>query len=37
MNQDQQFLLNNLQKMIQYIKQETEKNCKNVQPKFDLQ
>jgi hypothetical protein len=25
MNQDQQFILNNLQKMIEYIKQETEK------------
>ena len=30
MNQDQQFLLNNLQKMIQYIKQETEKKVSNI-------
>ena len=35
MNQDQQFLLNNLQKMIQYIKQETEKKVSNIKKEAD--
>ena len=35
MNQDQQFLLNNLQKMIQYIKQETEKKVNNIKKEAD--
>ncbi len=35
MNQDQQFLLNNLQKMIQYIKQETEKKVANIKKEAD--
>ena len=35
MNQDQQFLLNNLQKMIQYIKQETEKKVSNIRKEAD--
>jgi len=35
MNQDQQFLLNNLQKMIQYIKQETEKKVTNIKKEAD--
>ena len=34
-NQDQQFLLNNLQKMIQYIKQETEKKVSNIKKEAD--
>ena len=35
MNQDQQFLLKNLQKMIQYIKQETEKKVSNIKKEAD--
>ncbi len=35
MNQDQQFLLSNLQKMIQYIKQETEKKVSNIKKEAD--
>ena len=35
MNQDQQFLLNNQQKMIQYIKQETEKKVNNIKKEAD--
>ena len=35
MNQDQQFLLNNLQKMILYIKQETEKKVSNIKKEAD--
>ena len=35
MNQDQQFLLNNLQKMIQYIKQETDKKVSNIKKEAD--
>ena len=35
MNQDQQFLLNNLQKMNQYIKQETEKKVSNIKKEAD--
>ena len=35
MNQDQQFLLINLQKMIQYIKQETEKKVNNIKKEAD--
>lgn len=35
MNQDQQFLLNNLQKMIKYIQQETEKKVQNINKEAD--
>ena len=35
MNQDQQFLLSNLPKMIQYIKQETEKKVSNIKKEAD--
>ena len=35
MNQDQQFLLNNLQKMIKYIQQETDKKVQSINKEAD--